>query len=83
MLVFCNSPCFWAGDINPETVDLGEKVRVLVRVFVVSVSKSTAPALDREELVGALVEVNLTEQQDARVEHYEADMAITLEDKGG
>ena len=32
--------------------------------------------------MGALVEVNLTELQDARVEHYEADMAITLEDKG-
>ena len=46
------------------------------------VSKSTAPALDREELVGALVEVNLTELQDARVEHYVADMAIPLQEKG-
>ena len=35
-----------------------------------------------EELVGALVGVNLTKLRDARVEHYEADMAITLEEKG-
>ena len=32
--------------------------------------------------MGALVGVNLTELRDARVEHYEADMAITLEEKG-
>ena len=32
--------------------------------------------------MGALVGVNSTELRDARVEHYEADMAITLEEKG-
>ena len=32
--------------------------------------------------MGALVGIDLTELRDARVEHYEAGMAITLEDKG-
>ena len=36
VLVVRNSPSFWVGDINPVAVDLGEQVRVFVRVLVVS-----------------------------------------------
>ena len=35
MLVFCNSPSDGLGDINPVAGDLGEQVRVFVRVLAV------------------------------------------------